>query len=264
MNFYIAVDCEGVACAVGSPGMALSRESPNYAFACEQATREASAAAAALFDAGARRVVVWDAHSGGLNLHYDQLDRRCDIALGSGFSRRLPGLDSSFAGLLFIGYHAMDETAGAVLAHTMSSTLYQAVRINGRAVGEMAIDAAVAGEHGVPVIFASSDDKGVAEARHFFPGVAAIATKQSFGWNCAVSKHPLRVLDEITQKVREVAEQLHSGSPEVFRFDSPLAIERRYKRLEAAEQAAADRLAGWERLDPYTVRKTLASILDLY
>ena len=35
----------------------------------------------------------------------------------------------------------------------------------------MAIDAAVAVNGGVPVIFVSSDDKGTAEAEQFFPGV---------------------------------------------------------------------------------------------
>lgn len=82
-KFYIAVDCEGVACAVGSPGEALGK-GENYAFACLQATREADAAAKALFDGGATEVVVWDAHGSGVNLHYDLLDSRCKILLGSG------------------------------------------------------------------------------------------------------------------------------------------------------------------------------------
>ena len=54
MKFYIAVDCEGPACVVGEPGKGLG-SGENYRFACLQATREANAAARALFDAGARR-----------------------------------------------------------------------------------------------------------------------------------------------------------------------------------------------------------------
>ena len=50
MKFYIAVDCEGPACVVGEPGKGLG-SGENYRFACLQATREANAAARALFDA---------------------------------------------------------------------------------------------------------------------------------------------------------------------------------------------------------------------
>ena len=56
MKFYIAVDCEGPACVVGEPGKGLG-SGENYRFACLQATREANAAARALFDAGAQEVV---------------------------------------------------------------------------------------------------------------------------------------------------------------------------------------------------------------
>lgn len=67
----------------------------------------------------------------------------------------------------------------------------------------MAIDAAAAGVYGVPVIFVASDDKGVREAQRFFPGVETVTTKQAMGWNAAVSKHPLRVVDEIEAGVKQ-------------------------------------------------------------
>ena len=92
MKFYIAVDCEGPACVVGEPGKGLG-SGENYRFACLQATREANAAARALFDAGAQEVVVWDAHGTGVNLQYDLLDPRCRILLGSGHRGRFAGMD---------------------------------------------------------------------------------------------------------------------------------------------------------------------------
>ena len=83
MKFYIAVDCEGPACVVGEPGKGLG-SGENYRFACLQATREANAAARALFDAGAQEVVVWDAHGTGVNLQYDLLDPRCASCWAAG------------------------------------------------------------------------------------------------------------------------------------------------------------------------------------
>lgn len=260
MKFVVAVDCEGVACGVGSPGASLN-SSRNLEFAKLQATREADAAVRGLFAAGAEQVIVWDNHGGSLNLNYDLLDERCDIALGVGFEHRFPGMDESFDGVVLVGYHAMDNTIDGVMCHTFSSATYQWIKINGREVGEMAIDAAVAGERGVPVIFASSDDKGTAEAECFFPGVVTVTTKQGMGWNCAVSKHPKRVVNEIYETIQSAVSKRNAIKP--FAFSSPLTMEVRYKRLESA-QSASRGFSGAERVDPYTVRRTLQSIQDYY
>ena len=162
--YYIGIDMEGAACVVGTPGEGLSYGSANAAFAAREVLQEANAAARALFDCGAQRVILWDNHGGGVNFDYHQVDPRCEIALGR-FHTRFPGIDESFAGILFIGYHASASTKDAALSHTYSSKTYQYYRINGRDVGEMEIDAAFAGRYGVPVLFASSDEAGAAQAR---------------------------------------------------------------------------------------------------
>ena len=46
--YYIAIDMEGVACVVGTPGEGLSSSSANRDFAAREALREANAAARAL------------------------------------------------------------------------------------------------------------------------------------------------------------------------------------------------------------------------
>ena len=259
MKFYIGVDCEGPACVVGSPGGTLN-DSRNLAFAKLQATREADAAARACFDAGATQVVVWDNHNGSLNLDYDLLDERCDIALGVGFRNCWPGMDDSFDGVLFVGYHAMDSTEDAVIAHTNSSAAYQWIKVNGQMVGELALQSAVADAlGGVPPIFCVGDDKCAAEAARFFPGIATVTTKTAHGWNAAVSKHPRRAAQDIYDGVRRAVERRGEAKP--FTFPSPLTYEIRYKRLEAAEAASRNATRG-ERVDAYTVRWQLSSILE--
>ena len=260
MKFVVAVDCEGVACTVGSPGGSLN-DSRDLEFAKLQATREADACARGFFDAGAEQVIVWDNHNGSLNLHYDLLDERCDIALGVGFTQRFPGLDSSFAGVAFVGYHAMDNTEDAVICHTFSSASYQYLKINGTEVGEMAIDGAVAGSRDVPVVFVASDDKGTAEAKAFFQGVETVTTKDALGWNAAISKHPQRAVAEIRSAAQAAAEHLDKFAP--FRLTEPLSLEIRYKRIDAA-QAASRGLKAGQRIDPYTVRWQLDSLADYF
>lgn len=260
MKFIIGVDCEGPACVVGSPGGSLN-DSRNLAFAKLQATREADAAARALFDSGAEQVIVWDNHNGSLNLDYDLLDERCDIALGVNFGTRWPGMDEEFAGILFIGYHAMDSTEDAVIAHSFSSATYQWMKVNGEMVGEMAIDAAMAGKKNVPPLFCAGDDKCVAEAGRFFPGITTVTTKTAYGWNAAVSKHPKRVLGEIYEGVRRAVERRAEAKP--FTLPEPLTYEVRYKRIEAAEAASRSPGTG-TRVDAYTVRWQLASLSDRF
>lgn len=233
-KYYIAVDCEGVACAVGRIGEGLG-SGENYRFACRQASREADAAARALFDAGASRVVVWDAHGTGVNLDYDLLDPRCEILLGAGHRGRFVGLEPDWTAVLFIGYHAMEGTRNAVLAHTFSSKTFQGYRLNGQNVGELAIDGAYAGSLGVPVLFCASDDKCVAEARAVFGPIAAVETKRSLSWASAISRHPAAVCEDIYRTVLDAARRGPQVPPYVL--PSPLEVEIRYQRMDLAAQA---------------------------
>ena len=175
MKFIIGVDLEGIACVVGESNTKLSN-TRNYEFTCRQAVREVNAAARALFDCGAEQVIVWDNHGDRPNLNYDDLDYRCDILLGLGAKHRWACIDESFTGVLLIGYHSKDNTLNAVLPHTYNGD-HQWVKVNGVEVGEMEIDAAVAGEYDVPIIFVSSDEAGIKEAKSFMPWIETVTTK---------------------------------------------------------------------------------------
>jgi D-amino peptidase len=258
MKFMIGVDLEGVAAVVGNPGTSLTG-SNDYDFACRQGTREADAAARGFFDAGAEQVVIWDNHAGRANLDYDRIDPRCELIVGTNFAHRWPTLDDSYAGVAMIGYHAMDATPDAVLAHTYSSTNFQEMRINGRRVGEIEIDAAVAGTRGVPLVLLSSDDKAVAAARERMGWIQTVVTKQGLGWNACRSKHPARVVEEIHAAAQAAAGAL--DRMQSFAFQTPIELEIRCKRIDKAESLA--RSGGpWRRVDAYTVARTMETITE--
>jgi D-amino peptidase len=258
MKFMIAVDCEGVACVVGEPGVSLSH-SANMVFACEEATRETNAAIRALFRSGAEQVVVWDNHGEGANLAFDQLDPRCEIVLGTGFAHRFPELDDSYAGVLMIGYHPKAGTSGGILAHTYCSVAYRHIRINGTEVGEIALDAAVAGELGVPLIFVASDQHGCDEARQHMPWVESVVTKQGFGRHFARSKHPRVVEQEIEQAVEQAVATLEQKKP--FSFDPPVNMELEFTTWSRCLKANIRR-TGWRISKAKTLTKTLSSMLE--
>ncbi len=250
-NFYISVDLEGIACVTGAGGQGLTSSSADYAFACRQATAEANAAAKALFDSGAERVIVWDSHGTGYNLDYYALDKRVEIAIGAGSGMRFPLIDESFGGVLFIGYHAYD-TPKSVLSHVYSSSTFQHHKINGRFVGEMQIDAAIAGKRNVPVIFAAGDDVCMAQAIESFGDIPTVVTKKALAWHNCVSKHPAAVCDEIYNAVLVAAEKC--DGMEAFLIPEPFQLEIRYKRIEYATACALKNPDGssFDMPDAYT------------
>lgn len=260
MKFVISVDLEGLACVVGEPNMVLN-DSRNYDFACRQAVKEANAAAKALYDAGAELVIIWDAHGSSLNLPYDDIDRRCNIIMGVDFERCWPTMDNTFSGILLIGYHPMDNTINGVLAHSFNSKDVQWMKIDGREVGEMAINTALAGEIGVPLIFVSSDDKGVAEAKQIAPWIETVETKKGLGRNIALSKHPLQAADEIYSGVGKAVSRINEMR--IFRYEKPIEMQIRYKRMEHA-QSAVNKKIGWNYIDAYTVEKSFIKLSDLF
>lgn len=258
MKFMLAVDCEGVACVVGEPGVSLSY-SANMLFAREQATRETNAAIRALFEGGAAQVVVWDNHGDGANLIFAHLDPRCEIVLGTGFARRFPELDHTYSGVLLLGYHPKAGTPQGVLAHTYCSAAYKCIRVNGVEVGEIALDAAVAGELNVPLICVASDQHGCDEALHHMPWVETVVTKQGFGRHCARSKHPAVVEQEIEHAVERAVATLAEKKP--FRFSTPLVMELEFTSWGRCLKAKIRR-SGWRISGTKTLKKTLSSMLE--
>ncbi|MDY0213857.1 MAG: M55 family metallopeptidase [Desulfuromonadaceae bacterium] len=258
MKFMLAVDCEGVACVVGEPGTSLSH-SANMEFARQEATRETNAALRALFECGAQQVAVWDNHGDGANLLFEQLDSRCEIVLGTGFARRFPQLDASYAGVLLLGYHAKAGSPCGVLAHTYCSAAYRSIRVNGLEVGEIALDAAVAGELGVPVICVVSDQQGCAEALYHMPWLETVVTKEGFGRHCALSKHPAVVENEIEHAVQRAIRTLMEKKP--FTFPTPLQMELQFTTWSRCLKAKIRR-SGWRINSTKTLQKTLSSMLE--
>ncbi len=262
-RFYIAVDLEGIAGVIGQYGKGLAGDTPGYAYACKQATREANEAATALFECGATEVWVWDCHGTGYNLNYDNLNPNVKIVMGAGSGKRFPGIESGFDGVLFIGYHAYDVPA-AVLSHVYSSTTFQYQKINGEFVGEAQIDGAIAGKYGAPVIFLSSDNVCVEQAKKTFKGIYTVETKTSLAWNSCVSKHPNAVCNEIYETVKKAALDIESFEP--YTIKGEFEYEMRYKRMEYAEGCRLHSTDGklFERVDAYTVRGTLADPEDIF
>ncbi|MBQ9848902.1 MAG: M55 family metallopeptidase [Clostridia bacterium] len=256
-KYCISVDLEGVACVVGAYGQGLAEGTKGYAYAVKQGTREAASAAKALFDSGADEVLIWDCHGSGVNLDYDKFDPRCRFALGAGSRIRFPGVDESFDGVLFIGYHAYD-TPKATLAHAYSSSTFVSHKINGKEIGELQLDAAIAGKRGVKTIFVSSDNVCVEQAKETFPWAKTVVTKDCLAWNNCISRHPQTVCDDIYNSVKSAVANINDMKPYVIK--TPFELSVTYKRIEYAQGCSLRNPDNtpFETVDAYTRKGILA------
>lgn len=260
-RYIVAVDLEGTACALPQLGGTVET-SFNIEWVRRQATREANAACRALLDAGADDVIVWDNHGRGCSLDPDLLDSRVRIAMGATIYQRFPVIDDSVTGVLLVGYHAMEGTPDAVMAHTFSSVTFQYMKINGQEVGEMAFDAGCAGRHGVPVIFVSSCNKGCAEANAWMPWAETVAVKESLAFTRILSLHPEAAVREIYDGVTRAVAASDRMKP--LRFPEPATIEVRFKRLDDAQHFMQRDMEGraFAFKDPFTRVGTLRTLED--
>lgn len=178
MKVYIFVDMEGISGVTGTDF--VNANGPHYQTARRYYTEELNVCARACFEAGASEVIARDGHSSGNHMLWDQLDQRIQLVQGQTGVVRMWGLEGCDA-LILLGYHAMAGTRGALLEHTYSSASIQNIWLNGRPVGEVGIDAGVAGDFGIPTILVTGDDFVCREAREWIPGVYTCEVKKACG-----------------------------------------------------------------------------------
>jgi D-amino peptidase len=146
-----------------------------------QVTEDVNAAVRGLRAAGAQEILVADSHgSGGPNKNIipERLERNVKLFQeGPVYKRLKEAADKSVDAAVFVGFHAMADTKDGFLRHTI--TLDPRIRMNGKPVGETAIDAYALAEYGIPVIMATGDQALTREASTILPGIETVQVKTS-------------------------------------------------------------------------------------
>lgn len=251
MKIYIFCDLEGIS---GIPASCFinGENSELRAVAARCMAGDVNACIAGCFEAGATEVVVRDGHGSGCNVNCEMIDARAELVQGASPEARFPGIEGS-AALILLGYHAMAGTAGAVLEHTFSSATIQNMWLNGRKVGELGIDAAIAAEHGVPVVLVTGDDKCCSEAREHIPGVAVCCVKQGLATQGARMISPARAQEKIRCAAADALRQLAKFVP--VRVDYPATL-----RWELVERQSLPSGPEIVRIDGRTFEKSGRSV----
>lgn len=235
MRIYIAVDMEGIS------GIVIREQVFKGERVYEESRHllvgDVNAAVQGALDGGADEVLVVDAHGDGFNFIPEDLHEAAQYIIGGGRQERFPFLVGSDA-LFLVGYHAMAGTENAIRDHTMSSANWQDFMLNGETVGEISIDAAVAGYFGVPVALVTGDDKACAEAERFLPGVETAVVKWGLGRHSGRILAPKRARQIIRSQAAVATRRAKELPP--YRIAPPITVRLRYTGTDLIDRKAFD------------------------
>ncbi|HEY8599651.1 MAG TPA: M55 family metallopeptidase [Thermomicrobiales bacterium] len=260
MRVFVTVDIEGVAGVVHNDEG--ERGNPEYERARRLMTQEANAVVAGIFDADPEaRVTVADVHGTYRNMIPEDLDERATLSRGKPkMMGMMDGVENGYDLAMFVGVHGRAGAAPAALSHTFIGTILD-VRVNGLSFGELGLNAAVAGAHGVPVVLVAGDQTVVEEAREALgERVITVQVKESRAHVAAESLHP----NVARAKLREAAARAVRERPDVppLRVTTPTEVEVMLARPVYADLAAL--IDDVVRVDGRTVRFTRADMLNAY
>ena len=258
MKIYISVDMEGVVGVVTADQ--LTPTGFEYARFREIMTREANAAIEAAFAAGATEVTLSDSHGNAENLLIDMLPK--NVLLIRGFPRPLEmmeGIDETFDGAIFLGYHASTTNLEGVRAHTFSSARLTDVRLNNVSMSEGSFNAAVAGHFNVPIIMVSGDDAAVKEVTSAVGDIEGAVVKWNYGFHSAKTMMPEAAYDLIREKVRSAMGRIKSFKP--YKVRTPVQLDVRFKNYRPSELLSY--LSIVERTDSHSIRFTGKDMIEV-
>ncbi len=229
MNVLIMADLEGISGVYTKEQVLPSL--PRFNEGRRFLTRDINVCAEALKAAGVDKVYARDCHGGSYALLWDEVGEAVDCVIcGAVGDERFP-LIEEYDAVILLGYHGMAGTPKALLEHTFSSISVQNYHLNGERVGEIAIDAAILGEHGKPVIMVSGDTNACLEAKRFLPWVATAEVKRSLHCMGAALLPPAKAKECMFSAVKEAVESFRSGKCELYKVSAPISL-----RVELTER----------------------------
>jgi D-amino peptidase len=199
-------------------------------------SREVAAACEALGKSGAKEVLVKDAHGTGRSIDPSFLPRNTKILRSwprNPYSM-MSGIDDSFQGAGFIGYHSGAGSDGNPLSHTMNGSIFE-VLINGIRASEFVLNAYSAASFGVPVYFLSGDAALCESTKAIAPNIKTAAVSEGIGGG-SVSIHPDLALERIGEMVKSALDtdpaKMKLALPDVF------AVQVTFKKHDQAYRAS--------------------------
>lgn len=257
-KIYISADMEGLAGAVttaqlGPGGFEYEKFRKIY-------TAEVNAAIEAAFKGGATEILVSDSHGNGQGLLVDELNQR--VQLVRSWPRpfgMMQGIDDTFDGVFFIGYHASANSSEGIRAHTMSSAHLASVKLNGVSMSEASFNAAIAGHFDVPILMISGDSAATSEAASIIGGIEEAVVKWAYGFHSGRTLLPTAAKAVIADKAEKAMAKIGNIKP--YKLSGPIELDITFQSYQPSEVLAY--LPIVERIDARTVRYIGADMAEI-
>ena len=193
-RIFLSADIEGTCGIAHWAETELGK--PDYEPFRRQMTREVAAACEGAFAAGCEDLLIKDAHDSARNLIPAELPERVSIfrGWGSDIHSMMSGIDASFSGAIFTGYHSSSNTDASPLCHTMNLDNVS-IRINGIQASELVINTFAAALYDVPVLLVTGDLGVCEQATHSGDAPKVLELAHKYPWvYAAVGIHPESLL----------------------------------------------------------------------
>jgi D-amino peptidase len=200
---------------------------------------------------GAAEIVVNDAHGSMRNIDPADLNPKAVLISGSPKPMSMmQGLDDATNACLFVGYHAGAGTQDAVLDHTISGSVVRGVKVNGVELPELGLNAAIAGAHGVPVVFVSGDAAVCRQAKTILGSdVVTAPVKDGIGRTAARLVPMAEARRAIRDRVADAVRRSAQFKP--FKVAAPVKFELEF--FVSAQADMAMFVPGVQRVNARTV-----------
>jgi D-amino peptidase len=259
MKLFISCDMEGISGVVGSDDVDPSKDA--YQRFRKIMTGDVNAAIEGAAMAGVDEVLVNDSHDGMRNILIEELHPKAQLV--SGYTKPLSmmeGIDGSFDLAMFVGYHAMAGTAGAVMNHTFYGRMVDDVWINDKLVSEGGVNAGIAGYFDVPVGAVTGDDKIAKELSTLLIGIQTAVVKEG------IDRFVARCLplEQSRERIRNAAKRAVERRKELkpLKYPSPSTFKVRF--ASTSEAATTCLLPIVQMVDSRTVSVTQDDYLDAF
>ncbi|MEE2668480.1 MAG: M55 family metallopeptidase [Gemmatimonadota bacterium] len=260
LKFFISVDLEGIG-GVGSPLM-TSTGGKDYGLSRQFLTREVNSVVAAIFERIPEAdILVNDSHGDHQNVLHGELDPKVSYIQGSIKPLGMvQGLESSFNGVIFVGYHAKAGDPDGFLAHTGSGSV-KGLWLNDVEVGEGGMNAAFAGSLGVPVILVAGDSAATAELGQLL-GTETVTTKIAETPSSARLLHPDVVNDKLHEATGVALNRLENSDFDPLELGSPVEIRMRFASTTHVDVLQS--IPGMSKIDGFTIRYVARNMDEAY
>jgi D-amino peptidase len=265
MKVYLSVDMEGISGVVA--GEHVDTNHKEYERFRRLMTADANAAIRGAFAGGATEVIVNDAHASMRNLLIEDLHPSATLISGSPkpFSM-MEGVAEGADAAFFVGYHARAGTAQAILDHTWTGFV-QDVYLNNRAVGEIGLNAALAGFYGVPVVLVTGDRATTEEAQTLLGNIETVAVKDGVSRTAA---HCLPI-EVAHTRIAQAAQRAVARPGQPFVVEPPITLAVEFARtcqadlaeLAPSVQRTSGRRAEWTGDDMPAVYRAWRALVTL-